>query len=159
MSSFTRFDARVLLQYDEIASALLGREYWRVMNGFVYYIGSENSKNFVVIPKGFLTDGASVPSIARSLVPRLGSHGQAAILHDYLCENYFISRVVNNEVVRVNINRKTADHIFYEAMQVLEVPTLRYKLIKVAVDLYRFMTNPKAPRVNKEKRILEDNFT
>lgn len=38
-----------------------------------------------VIPAGFGTDFASVPRVATALVPRMGAHTKAAIVHDWFC--------------------------------------------------------------------------
>ena len=38
----------------------------------------------ITIPKGMVTDLASVPRVFRSLVGRTGKHLEAAIIHDYL---------------------------------------------------------------------------
>lgn len=38
----------------------------------------------ITIPKGFLTDGSSSPSLVTQIFPRLGDFTLAAIIHDYL---------------------------------------------------------------------------
>lgn len=39
------------------------------------------------VPRGFETDGASVPQWLRWLLPRWGSYGEAAVVHDYLWQS------------------------------------------------------------------------
>lgn len=39
---------------------------------------------FLTVPAGMLTDLASVPRIARSIVGRVGPHLEAAVVHDFL---------------------------------------------------------------------------
>lgn len=38
----------------------------------------------IVVPEGFVTDFASVPPLARSIISVLGKHAVPAIVHDYL---------------------------------------------------------------------------
>ena len=38
----------------------------------------------LTVPKGFESDGASVPKVFQNIVSRWGKHGSAAVLHDYL---------------------------------------------------------------------------
>ena len=57
----------------------------------------------IVIPQGFVTDFASVPLAAQSVLPQLGPHAMAAVLHDYLYWDQ-------------SCTREQADLLFYEAM-------------------------------------------
>ena len=57
----------------------------------------------IVIPQGFVTDFASVPLAAQSVLPQLGPHSMAAVLHDYLYWDQ-------------SCTREQADLLFYEAM-------------------------------------------
>jgi len=41
----------------------------------------------VTIPKGFRHDGASIPRLLWSLMPRVGRWSRAALVHDYLYAN------------------------------------------------------------------------
>lgn len=56
------------------------------------------------VPKGFVTDLASVPALAQSIRSRVGTYSRAAILHDYL---YWSGRCTRDQ----------ADVIFYHAMR------------------------------------------
>jgi hypothetical protein len=42
------------------------------------------TREYITVPKGFKSDGASVPFYFRWLVPQLGKYTKAAIFHDYL---------------------------------------------------------------------------
>lgn len=80
-------------------------------NGFIFYIGYEGSTLWVHIPEGFLTDGASIPSGIRWMVPK---HIQelalkAAAVHDKLCED-------------PRFDRLTADAIFLTALSASNMP-------------------------------------
>lgn len=56
------------------------------------------------VPKGFVTDLASVPALAQAIRSRVGTYSRAAILHDYL---YWSGRCTRDQ----------ADVIFYHAMK------------------------------------------
>jgi len=42
---------------------------------------------FIIIPKGYETDFATVPRLLWSLLPPLGKHNPAALVHDWLYDN------------------------------------------------------------------------
>lgn len=93
---------------------------WKTEQDLCYYTKDENT---VTVPKGFVTDGASIPQIFWSLIGSpFGKYCNAAIVHDYL---YFI----------VEGTRKRADYVFYEAMTFLEVSFWRRKTMWLAVRL------------------------
>jgi hypothetical protein len=159
MSSFTRFDARLLTSYDPHASAILGKDYWLVELGFRYYLGDKDSTKWVDIPKYFLTDGASVPRFLWNLIPPWGIYGQAAVVHDWLCEHLYIcEQVADGTIVHTPITRKQCDQILYEAMQVLGVPKLNLYVIQAGVNLYRMVANPQKPVVAQAKLDLEATY-
>ena len=56
----------------------------------------------ITIPKGFRTDGASIPLILRPFFERYGKSAEAAVIHDYLYSKF-------NDT---GINRELADKIF-----------------------------------------------
>lgn len=154
MSSFTRFSAPLLIQHDPLASAVLGEDYWRVAKSFRYDIGFEGSPRWVTVPAGYLTDGASVPRLAWSIIPPWGSYGQAAVVHDLLCE--YLTVVENG--LPVPITRAEADAIFLEAMTVLKVPEETRELMSNAVDLYRKALRITKPSTSPIKRKLEADW-
>ena len=150
-TSFKRFSADAMLTYAPEESKILGKDHWRVMNPFRYYLDDKYSNRWVYVPEGYLTDGASVPRLFWNLVPPWGVYGQAAIVHDYLCE--FLSITVDG--MSQNITRKQADRIFLEAMKVLEVPAyLRYPMF-YAVSAYRVIARIEGPVRNPHIRKLE----
>jgi hypothetical protein len=134
MSSFKQFTGASDVQYSILASETLDKDYWLVTKAFTYYVDFDTKKLRVEIPLGFLTDGASVPKIFWNIIPPWGRYGQAAIVHDWLCENlYFLDE--NDQ--KVPITRKRCDQTLYEAMQVLGVPPTTAKMIYGAVSAYR----------------------
>ena len=116
MSSFTK---PLVLEFDPNNKE--GR-YWKTTRRFTYYVGKEDSGDKVMVPKGFNTDLASVPPIARMLIPKSGKYNQAAVVHDYLYHT-------------MERPRKEADKIFLEAMKVLGVPFWKRHVMHKAVRL------------------------
>ncbi len=153
MSLFTGFDATASVEYSHRASRELGKDYWLVNREFKFYFFSQGDRYWVNVPKGYLTDGASVPRAMWSIIPPWGNYGQAAIVHDYLCE--FLS-VTDDNGRPVRINRQQADQIFNLAMQVLEVPERR--MIIGAVSAYRMLHNIKGVTLDPAKRAIESEI-
>lgn len=151
MSAFTAFSAPLLIQYDQAASQALGADYWRVSREFKYFIGSKDSPQWVTVPAGYLTDGASVPRMFWSLLPPWGTYGQAAVVHDLLCE--YLSIVDNGQLKA--ITRERADEIFNEAMRVLGVPVATRLSLSEGVKFYRLAGGSTNPSTTLKKRQLE----
>jgi hypothetical protein len=93
----------------DLDARLLADGKWRLLAGFTYAFGHEDSPVRVEIPAGFVTDFASVPKVLQGLIGSVETHGKAAVLHDYLYATQPVSRIV-------------ADAVFLEAMAVLGVP-------------------------------------
>lgn len=131
MITLKNFDTQLGIVYSKHASGALGKDHWIVKKEFRVEIDGDPNK-FVIIPKGFLTDGASVPRLFWSLLPPWGSYGQAVVLHDYLVEGlgYY------DNGAKVIIERKHADRIFNNAMQELGVKDLTRKTMYNAVRGY-----------------------
>ena len=96
---------------------------FKVFITFDYHVGSEYSSEIIRIPAGFLTDLASIPPPARWLIPKLGKHAQAAVIHDFM--------------YRIHLyDRKKCDKIFLEAMKVLKVPLWKRMVMYRAVRMF-----------------------
>lgn len=147
MSEFTQFSAIEQLQYAAAVSKERGKDYWRVAEGYRYYIGTYGSNRYVEVPAGFLTDGATIPRALWWLLPPMGEYSQATTLHDYLCSTYEITVVENGVPTQVRITRKEIDDILTEAMEVLGVTAWKEFVINAGVDFYRIMTDPTEPKV------------
>jgi hypothetical protein len=92
------------------------------------YVRICTSMGWVTIPTGFITDGLSIPVWARPIVgPATGKAFLAGLLHDYL-----YSRASNG---RFDVDRKTADFLFKEAMWNLGIGPRRH-LIWAAVRAF-----------------------
>lgn len=99
---------------------------YEVQIDFEYHIGKEGSGEIVKVPKGFITDGASIPKFAWSIIGGpLGKYAPAAIVHDIL-------------YVRGTYTRRKTDGIFLEAMKVLGVFWLKRRTMWLAVRMFGF---------------------
>lgn len=91
----------------------------------VHAIRFESASGLVVTPTaGYRTDFASVPRFFHRVIPPMGRHGKASIIHDWLCD----------ESPKTTDYKQAAD-IFGEAMEALGVSWLRRKLMVAAVKL------------------------
>lgn len=154
MKTFLQFTANPAITYAYDASAILGRDTYRVMESFKYYIGSKDSGRWVYIPLGYLVDGASVPRCLWSSIPPWGAYGPATIVHDYLCE--YLSITENG--VPKKITRKECDNIFFEAMEVLQVPGWTQYKIKAGINSYRILCNVTEANFDRQKAALENDW-
>lgn len=102
--------------------------HWEVAEGFTYRVGSPMGAAFVAIPRGFVTDFASMPLGVVFKSPG-GKWDKPAIVHDVLYKRGWI----NYEKVRRSITRKEADAIFLEAMEVAGVPSATRIVIYLGV--------------------------
>ncbi len=98
---------------------------WKLFRPFTYHIGTEYSKNKITVPKGFVTDFASVPNPVRMLIPKWGKYGKAACLHDWLYNCKTVTRL-------------EADNLFLEAMVVMGVPRWQRITMYIAVRAFGF---------------------
>lgn len=82
---------------------------WAVADTFRYAFGHKASDEVYIVPKGYIFDGASVPWPATAFVPKTHPlYIGATALHDYLYEHMYD-----------RMDRRRADDVFREAMQVL----------------------------------------
>jgi hypothetical protein len=88
----------------------------------VEWRSDENPSVFVTVPRGFVTDLASVPSAFWSILPPAARYSYPAIIHDYL---YWFQPV----------DRPVADSILKQAMHDLRVPSWKIFTIYNGVRL------------------------
>jgi len=86
----------------------IGNGFWELQVGFEYHVGEYPSDEIITVPKGFITDFASVPKIFWPIINPVGEHGKAAVIHDYC-------------YATACYNKSRSDKIFLEGMEVLEV--------------------------------------
>lgn len=113
MSSFTS-----PLRFEMVAGRL-----FELTEPFEYHVGAFPSERVITVPKGFLTDLASIPRFLWSVFPPDGEYAKAAVVHDYLYRY-------------PSTSRQFADAVFDEAMGVLGVKPWKRWLITHAVRLF-----------------------
>lgn len=96
---------------------------WRVRAPIIYHVGNIKSLDIISVPKGFITDFASIPQFFRNIIETVGKHGKGAVLHDYL---YYTGERPRDE----------ADEIFNEAMGVLGVSGWKRMIMYRAVRMF-----------------------
>jgi len=74
--------------------------------------------------KGFTTDLASIPRMARSIIPQVGKHIQPSIAHDWCYEDH------------TSLTRVEADRLFLEGMEAVGVWWLRRRIMYAAVRAF-----------------------
>lgn len=114
MSSFTK----------PLTVTKIGTRLWRVERQFTYFVGEEDSNEWITVPRGFKTDLTSIPKIFWTIMGHpAGKYVQSAVLHDYM---YFNAVYI----------RKRCDEIFEESMRVLKVFWLQRKIMYLAVRMW-----------------------
>lgn len=115
MSSFTRAD------FEATGEKRNGRKLYRIVGGFTFDIGYLGSGLSIQVPDGFVTDGPSMPWIARKLLPTR-TMTKASAVHDLLREDLRFSKL-------------EGDAIFLTAMQAEGTPVWLRELAFLAVRL------------------------
>lgn len=110
---------------DLVVSPMVGtRSTFRLKEDLIYR--SSNNTD-MIIPKGFVYDGASIPAILTNTLPRFGcKYDRASCLHDWLYST------TNSH----SYTRKECDEIFYKAMLSDKVDKNLAKLMYLAVRAF-----------------------
>lgn len=90
-----------------------------LLEDFKYQVG----KLLITVPKGFVTDFASIPKFLRFIIPHRGKYDEAAVVHDFLYSEYNTT----------GINRKLADKIFNFIMKECGVSCAKRKALYLGV--------------------------
>ncbi len=99
-----------------------GRTTVVVLNPFSYF--HEGTRRTIVVPPAYVTDFASMPRIARWIIPPFGRHAIAAVVHDWLYS-------VGQPSLRAE-----ADDIFRDALMELKVEAARVQAMHAAVRAF-----------------------
>ena len=92
-------------------------KYRRVYLPFSYEIGSLGSGRLITVPKGFITDGASIPQMFWGLgLSPWGDYSKSAVLHDWMYASQIVTRL-------------EADNIFLESMDALGISEIKANLM------------------------------
>jgi hypothetical protein len=90
---------------------------WTLLQDMHYHVGSADSKEVIVVPKGQQTDLASVPWFGRWFVGTWQGTAKAAMVHDYL---------YRTKGDHGRYTKKEADKIFLEVLRVVDaLPTYK----------------------------------
>lgn len=90
--------------------------YRKVIISFTYQRGRLGSGVLLIVPKGFITDGASIPQIFWNILSPWGNYAKAAVLHDWL-------------YAKQDMTKLECDNIFLEAMEALGVNWFKRNLM------------------------------
>ena len=93
---------------------------WRLDQPFIATWGRYRFRT----PAAFRTDLASIPRLLRWLIPQIGRHIQAAIVHDLL---------YRRPSTRQGLTRAQVDKMFLDAMKFLGVPLWKRQLMYAGV--------------------------
>jgi hypothetical protein len=150
-----QFDTDLVMQYDAKASRALDKDYWRVLHSFTFTIDDNGEQAHVVIPAGYLTDGASVPRMFWWLLPPWGKYGQAAVVHDLLCERRQLIRGGQT----IKIERSHADWLFREAMKEAGVQWIKRTIMYAGVRFFTGLHMHLNRKRYAKKAILEQQWS
>lgn len=146
------FSGPMRMEYAEYESGVLGKDYWRVLTAFTYTTPSGEE---VRVPRGYLSDGASVPRPFWNLIPPMGPYGQAAVIHDILCET---ARVfVHNDGYLLN-SRADVDRIFKDAMLSSQTPRWKRNVMYIFLRVYAKVCKPPVPKPDAHKTWLMNQW-
>lgn len=84
---------------------------WRLERSITYY----TKQGRVTVPRGYITDFASVPVLLWGLFPPTGRSNRACLLHDWMYDN----RLFEEELGEYEA-RKLADEELYERLKAVE---------------------------------------
>jgi hypothetical protein len=96
---------------------------YRLLAPLVYMTEVPHAQAVIRVPKGFITDFASIPRGLWNIFPPMGKYNGAAIVHDYLYRRTIWDRAI-------------CDAVFLEAMKTLQVSWLSRTLIYRAVRMF-----------------------
>jgi hypothetical protein len=116
---------------------------WVLVEPLVYRVG--DSRDSVIVPKGFVTDFASIPPRLQGLISSLGPYVLPAVVHDYLYWEHRCSRT-------------QSDRLFLLAMQEQGVPYVKRSAMYEAVNGFgrAAWTENARDRLNGLPRIIPD---
>ena len=103
---------------------------WQTVEPLIW----DGGRDEIVVPAGFICNGASVPAVFAFVLPKAGErYDRAACLHDFL----YATR---------KFDRKKCDEIFYEAMKFDKVAKWKAWIIHKSVRVFgsRAYANHKA---------------
>lgn len=121
----------------EILLSPINHKYWMVMQ--------EIEINGFIVPKGFITDFASVPKVFWMFLPPWNDYGRASILHDYqYCSGC--------------LPKKESDKMMLDTMKKDGVRAFRRVMIFISVSLFGAPAYRKAAKMRKKQGVCKDIY-
>lgn len=123
-----------------------GKNEWILLVRYAYKTNIFDPEKYITItaPRGFINDLASIPRLFQSLIPKVGRHRGAAVIHDWL----YYKR--GQYSLRRKLTRKQCDQVFLDGMKTANVWWLRrwtmYQAVRAGGWVY-WRKKPKNDRV------------
>jgi hypothetical protein len=125
--------------HDPLDLRAVGAKKWKLLLSFKYTTLITGKPYRIDVPKGFVNDLASIPRIFQTIVPKIGKHRGAAVVHDYL---YGKKGKLSNQT----FTRKQCDQIFLEGMKTAGVRFTRRWVMYQAVRAGGWVLFNKEPK-------------
>ncbi|RRD23875.1 DUF1353 domain-containing protein [Fusobacterium canifelinum] len=95
---------------------------FELFSDYVY----KTKEYLIKVPKGFVTDYASIPKLLRAIILPYGKHSGASVVHDWLYSSN----------CNLEISREQADKIFLEVLKEEKVNFLLRTLMYIVVKKF-----------------------
>lgn len=105
----------------DLETKVLDDDKFELIQPLIYF--SERLNRAITVPRGFVTDFASVPRVPVAYLLAGGEADKPAVIHDYLYHSHEVARAV-------------ADDVFLEAMALTGQPWWRRNLMWLGVRLF-----------------------
>ena len=132
------FDDFKVDDFKYVEPLITGRHPTKVRPGAQWVVWEDYTVNYqingelttLVVPKGTVTDFASVPRLFRGLVSKVGAHLEVSVVHDYLYEAWWKKPYRSAPSRR---DQRFADKVFRAGLIAAKVPWLKRILMYQAV--------------------------
>ena len=103
---------------------------WKVTESFEFYMHDlathgKLDNPYCHVPKGTISDLASIPVWLRWLIPKVGMDSQAAVVHDCIYKSGEMHKQTGTEQITFKVTQHTADKAYKIGMDVLGVTKVR----------------------------------
>jgi len=92
-------------------------EDWMLQTHMVFRT-DKASALILIVPRGFVTDYASIPRPLRLLLPKTGAYGNAAIIHDYLYWRQDCTRAESDNIMAIAMMEAGVQEATLKAIQI-----------------------------------------
>ena len=108
----------------------IGPQLWELREPLIFL--SDKYPGKFIAPVGMITNFASIPRIFWNIFPPTDNYDAAAVIHDGGCHHDLLTE----KGERIHTVKTVIDNIFYEALIVCGVETVRAKLMYALVHKY-----------------------